>query len=141
VRGLRLCTVLSAGLFAAPVLAQRENTAPELFSAGYLAQVLGSLLLVVLCLFVVMLLLRRVNRFGQAGASPLRVLGSASVGTREKVVLLATGREQILLGVAPGNVRTLHVFETPVVDESESAQGGGEFARVLRAAVPGRGAR
>jgi flagellar protein FliO/FliZ len=141
VKGLRFCVVLPLASLAAPVLAQRENGAPELFSAGYLAQVLGSLLLVVLCLVVVMFLLRRVNRFGQAGGAPLRVLGSASVGTREKVVLLATGREQILLGVAPGSVRTLHVFETPVVDEAENLQGGSEFARVLRSAVPGRGGR
>ena len=134
---------LAAPGLAMPAFAQLgERTGPELFSAGYLAQVLGSLVLVVLCLLGVIFLLRRMNRLGQGGSTPLRVLGSASVGTREKVVLLAAGREQLLLGVAPGSVRTLHVFTEPVIDEA--TLGGAaprDFASVLRSANPLSGGR
>ncbi len=135
--------VLAAVAPCAPAMAQRaERAAPELFSAGYLAQVLGSLALVVLCLVGVIFLLRRVNRIGQSGGAPLRVLGSASVGTREKVVLLAAGGEQLLLGVAPGSVRTLHVFAEPVVDEAALPRGSQrDFASVLRNANPLSGGR
>ncbi|MEQ8515125.1 MAG: flagellar biosynthetic protein FliO [Chromatocurvus sp.] len=134
---------LAVSVASAPALAQRaERVAPELFSAGYLAQVLGSLVLVVLCLVGVIFLLRRVNRIGQSGGAPLRVLGSASVGTREKVVLLAAGGEQLLLGVAPGSVRTLHVFAEPVIDEAAlSRTSGHDFASVLRSANPLSGGR
>ena len=134
---------LAASVAATPALAQQAGrAAPELFSAGYLAQVLGSLVLVVLCLVAVIFLLRRVNRIGQSGAAPLRVLGSASVGTREKVVLLAAGGEQLLLGVAPGSVRTLHVFAEPVVDEDAlSPAPQRDFASVLRSANPLSGGR
>lgn len=50
-----------------------------------------------------------VKRFGgPIGASgPFKVLGSASLGGRERVVLLQVGEEQILLGVAPGSVTHL----------------------------------
>ena len=89
-----------------------------------------------MCLFAVIFLLRRVNRMGPgAAAGPLRVIGSASVGAREKVVLVAAGERQLLLGVAPGAVRTLHVFEEPVaVNEGEAP--ALDFAAVLRAANP-----
>ena len=110
--------------------------APELFSAGYLAQVLGSLLLVFACLFVLVFLLRRFNRVGGGAGSALRVLGTTSVGQREKVVLLQAGGEQMLIGVAPGSVRTLHVFPEPVVSVTSEAAPAPDFAAVLRAANP-----
>ena len=57
---------------------------PELFTAGYLVQVIGSLLLVFICLFAVVYFLRRFNGVGGASGSVLRVLGSASVGQKKK---------------------------------------------------------
>ncbi|MEM8942097.1 MAG: hypothetical protein AAGC91_08065, partial [Pseudomonadota bacterium] len=55
------------------------SSVPELFTPTYVMQVLGSLLLVVLCLFAVILLLRRFNRIGSVTGIPLKVLASASV--------------------------------------------------------------
>ncbi|MEM8942596.1 MAG: flagellar biosynthetic protein FliO, partial [Pseudomonadota bacterium] len=100
----------------------------------YVMQVLGSLLLVVLCLFAVILLLRRFNRIGSVTGIPLKVLASASVGQRERVVLVEAGEEQLLLGVAPGSVRMLHRLPEPVV--SDAAANTPDFANVLRAANP-----
>jgi flagellar protein FliO/FliZ len=138
--------IAAASGFALPAAAQERsivnaNAAPELFSAGYLAQVLGSLLLVFICLFAVIYLLRRVNRVGGSANSALRVIGSASVGQREKVVLIEAGKEQLLLGVAQGSVRTLHVFSEPVIDAGAVDNSAPDFASVLRAANPlgGRG--
>ncbi len=108
----------------------------ELFSAGYLAQVLGSLVLVFVCLFAVVYMLRRFNGVRIGPGTPLRVLGSASVGQREKVVLIEAGKEQLLLGVAQGSVRTLHVFDEPVLTAEAGEQSRPEFAAVLRAANP-----
>ncbi len=134
----------SATAFAQDVTGQVESrasvvnatTPPELFSASYLAQVLGSLLLVFVCLFGVVYLLRRFNgvRIGQG--SVLRVLGSANVGQREKIVLIEAGKEQLLLGVAQGSVRTLHVFDEPVVQMDEGEASPSDFAAILQAANP-----
>ena len=54
---------------------------------------------------------------GQAGGT-LRILGGLSLGTREKLVLVKVGETQLLLGVAPGQVRKLHVLDTPIAQES-----------------------
>ena len=120
-------------LLAAPFARGASAAAPDVLSPGYAAQVLGSLLLVLLCLAVVIWLLRRVNRAGGAGGGSLRVLGTASVGVREKVVLLAAGDRQLLLGVAPGSVRTLYVFDEPVAAGTAAPGAGGrqDFAGLL----------
>ena len=138
----RPAVLCSALLLAHSASAQEDpgvvgvSAAPELFSASYLFQVLGSLLLVFVCLFAVIALLKRFNRIGGAQGGALRVLGSASVGQREKVVLLDAGGEQLLIGVAPGSVRTLHVFPEPIAELGEAGAPGVEFASVLRAANP-----
>lgn len=112
------------------------STAPELFSAGYLAQVLGSLLLVFVCLLGVIYFLKRMNRVGGGSGNVLRVLGSAGVGQREKVVLIEAGGEQLLIGVAQGSVRTLHVFAEPIVDTQDDEHEVPNFAAVLNAVNP-----
>lgn len=136
-RGLTLIALL---LIPAHLLAEAPPGAealPELFSVAYLARVLGSLLLVFTGLFAVIFVLRRVNRLGPDAAGPLRVIGAASVGQREKLVLVAVGERQLLLGVAPGAVRTLHVLEEPVAAHEGGAPAV-DFAALLRRAAPPR---
>lgn len=59
----------------------------------------------------------------------LRVLESLPVGAKERVVLIALGDRQLLLGVAPGSVRTLQILDTPVAEPPASAPLG--FSQVL----------
>lgn len=127
-------TLVALLLIPAHLLAEAPpgtEALPELFSVAYLARVLGSLLLVFTGLFALILLLRRVNRTGPDAAGPLRVIGAASVGQREKLVLVAVGERQLLLGVAPGAVRTLHVLEEPVAAHEGGAPAL-DFAALLR---------
>jgi len=137
-------TMLPVALLARDAAAQQAVNAtppPQLFSAGYIAQVLGSLALVFVGIFLVVFLLRRVNRIGGGAGSALRVLASASVGQRERVVLLEVGEEQLLIGVAPGSVRALHTLERPIeTPDQRSLQQPADFASLLRAAAPRSGA-
>lgn len=66
-------------------------------------------------------LLKRSGRFQLAAGGGLRVLGGLSMGTRERVVLLQVGETQLLLGVAPGRVQTLHVLEQPLETQKSAA--------------------
>jgi len=78
-------------------------------------------------------LLKRSGRFQIAGGG-LRVLGGLSMGTRERVVLLQVGETQLLLGVAPGRVQTLHVLEQPL-DFGKPVTGSGfsdQLSRILK---------
>jgi len=94
--------------------------APEIFSSGYLLQVFLSLFFVIGLLFAVLWVLRRVNGLGRGMAGQLRVIASVGLGQRERAVLISAGKQQILLGVAPGSVTKLHVFEEPLVQELPS---------------------
>jgi flagellar protein FliO/FliZ len=58
--------------------------------------------------------LRRLGRVPGASSGVVRILGGASLGPRERVVLIEVGRTQLLVGLAPGRVQTLHVLDEPV---------------------------
>lgn len=107
--------------------------------AGDVLQVFIALIFVLLLIGLTAWLLRRfsVNGFSRPGA--LRMLASISVGQRERIVLVQAGETQLLLGVAQGSVRTLHVFDKPVMLDNGGAQGGERFAERLAAALHRRG--
>jgi len=50
----------------------------------------------------------------------IKSLASLSLTTREKVCLIEVAGKQLLVGVAPGNVNSLHVFEEPIEVKQEN---------------------
>ncbi len=74
-------------------------------------------------------LLKRTGKLQMAAGGGLKVLGGLSMGSRERVVLLQVGETQLLVGVAPGRVQTLHVLDQPL--EAAARPGGGKFAEQL----------
>ena len=105
-------------LIALPTQADADAVATEvgssLFTGDYLLQVVGSFFLVICVLLAVMLLLKRFNTVGTSKGGYIEILASAPLGQRERAVLLQVGEEQILVGVAPGNVTTLHHISHPI---------------------------
>ncbi len=105
-------------LIALPAQADADTVATEvgssLFTGDYLLQVVGSFFLVICVLLAVMLLLKRFNTVGTSKGGYIEILASAPLGQRERAVLLQVGEEQILVGVAQGNVQTLHHVSHPV---------------------------
>ena len=96
--------------FAAPKAAESVPAA----SAGSLAQVTLSLVLVLAAVFAAAWLVRRLRNFGRPGAGAIEVVADIALGTKERAVLVQVGSQQLLLGVAPGRVNTLHVLTEPV---------------------------
>lgn len=94
----------------------------------------GGLVLVLALIMGVAWLVRRYGHFNAAHAGQLKVLGGVSVGTREKVVLLKAGQHHLLLGVAPNQVSTLHVFERGEIDEIQT-ETRTDFSDSLRQAL------
>lgn len=101
----------SAAAAVWPVAAQAADPS----AVGGIAQTLLGLIAVLAAIVGVAWLLRRVGRLPSGAQSVIRVLGGASMGARERVVLVQVGETQMLLGVAPGRVQALHVFAQPVV--------------------------
>ncbi|MGH8466266.1 MAG: flagellar biosynthetic protein FliO [Pseudomonas sp.] len=64
----------------------------------------------------------------------IRIRSVTSLGNRERLALVQVGDKQILLGVSPGRINTLHVFDEDVV--GTNAQPGvpasGSFAARLQ---------
>ena len=96
----------------------------SLLTGDYLLQIVGSFFLVICVLLAVLALLKKYNAVGPASGGHLRILDTAQLGQREKVVLLQVGNEQVLVGVASGSVNCLHslsdLVSTPEDDVSRS---------------------
>jgi len=106
---------------------------PALSTGSYLQVILG-LVFVVLLIFALAWLVRRMGRLQSVIGGSMKLLGGLSLGQRERAVLVQIGETQMLLGVAPGSVRTLHVFDEPVVSATASPKGG-SFADKLNAVL------
>lgn len=83
-------------------------------SSGSLLQVTLGLLTVLAVIVGIAWILRRYGRIRSEASGSLKILGGLFIGPRERVVLLQVGDTQLLVGVAPGRVQTLHVLDTPL---------------------------
>ncbi|PAU65672.1 flagellar biosynthetic protein FliO [Pseudomonas sp. PIC25] len=130
-RLLFLFLVLPLGALAAEPAAQAAApVAANGGVGGQLAQLLLGLLLVVGLIFLLGWLLRRVQRIGPRGGQVIKLLASQPLGARERLLLVQVGSEQILLGLTPGRISTLHVLSEPVhLPDAEPATP--EFAQRL----------
>ena len=96
--------------FAAPAAAVASDPA----GAASLAQVTVSLLLVLTAVVAAAWVVRRVRGLGRFGSQAITVIADVGLGPKERAVLVQVGNQQLLLGVAPGRVSTLHVLTQPV---------------------------
>lgn len=137
-------TTVAIAAVCVPFAARAAETAPKAGKAAPALEPLatGGLLNMLLGLIVVLALiaglawmLRRSGALQGDAAGTLRILGGLSMGARERVVLVQVGDTQLLLGVAPGRVQTLHVLEEPVVPGEAGRPAAGSFAASLGAAL------
>jgi len=112
----------------------------EPIGAGNYIQMFFGLFIIVALIFGMAWFMRRMGSISGMSSGNLKVLGGISVGQRERVVLVQAGETQLLVGVAPGAVRTLHVLDEPVLSSqnSNSSEPSG-FADKLHAAIKSRG--
>ena len=106
----------------------------------------GSLIQVFLGLVVVLVLMAAaawaLKRFGVAratGMAPVRVVGGASLGGRERVVVVEAGDQWIVVGVAPGRVNALGTMpKREIAAGTAAVPTGGNFASWLRQSLERR---
>jgi len=97
-----------------------------------LTSVMFSLVLVVSIIFLIAWSMRRMGGKVFKTNSSIKILSGISMGSREKVVLVQVGKEQLLLGVAPGRVQTLHVLQEPIEAGDVSDGQDASFASRLK---------
>ncbi len=101
------------GLLLYPSLTCAQASAADSpgVSGTALAQILLVLTLIVALLFAGAFLLRRLNQGGHFGnAGPLRIVSALMVGTRERIVLIEVGESWLVVGIVPGQIKTLHTL-------------------------------
>ena len=98
----------------------------------YLLQLLSGMAIVIASIVLLAWFARKMNRFSTSSDGSLQILGGLSMGSRERIVLIEVAGEQLLLGVSPGRINTLHVLENGI-DRSKTApaKGAGLFSNHL----------
>ena len=113
-----MLAVLPASLFAQSTAAE----APGVSGAAILQMLLG-LMLIIGLLFFGAYFLRKLNggkSFGNTG--PLKIVGGLMLSTRERIVLVEVGDTWVVVGIVPGQIKTLHTLpkgELPATNSGE----------------------
>lgn len=104
---------ITALLFSSNAAMALEAPRPiqPVVGTGSLVQITFSLLLVLVAIVALAWLLKRMNLVQQGAGSLLKVIGSIAIGQRERVVLIEVNDTWLLVGVGPGQIRTLHTME------------------------------
>ncbi|WP_373020403.1 flagellar biosynthetic protein FliO [Thiomicrorhabdus sp.] len=126
-----LAYLISPSGFAQDAVKAGESVAQP---SDYFGQIMLSLVLVLLIIFISAWLLRRYGRFPGVADGNLKVIGALSVGQRERILLLQVGKEQLLVGVTSSKITTLHQLDEPVLVKS-SEPVSGSFAQRLQEAL------
>jgi len=139
----KLFTSILFSLSSFQVLAEEKiitSLAQEPVGVGDYFQMIFGLLIVVGLIVGMAWFMRRMGNMNGMTAGNLKVLGGISVGQRERVVLVQAGETQLLVGVAPGQIRTLHVMDEPIANATEvNTKASSSFADKLHAAIKNRG--
>ena len=128
-----------AAILSAPVTAAASASpigmTGEIMDGSFMLQFLVGLGVVVLCIIGLAWLLKRAGGLQSSAHGALRVIDGVALSTRERLVLVQVGEEQVLLGVAPGRVNRLHVLAEPLQTQDAKAGSENGFAARLREAV------
>ena len=92
-------------ILAAPVASADFN------AAGELVRVILSLAGIIAMIFVAGWVTRRLQRRPGAAGRRIRCVESFAVGARERLLLLDADGKRLLIGIGPGGMRTLHVYD------------------------------
>lgn len=104
----------------------------------YLGQIVISLFLIILIIFISAWLLKRYNKLTGVTNGSLQVLGMLAVGQREKILLVQVGKKQLLLGATTSKITTLHELEEPIELEDKSSNLTVSFYERLQDAIKQR---
>lgn len=112
-------------------------------SSGSIVQILFSLMLVLAVIVLVGWLLKRMNLTQQNSGSHLKMLGGIAIGQRERIVLVEIDETWLVIGVGPGQIRTLHTLPRPEGSDGnnvvqQARPGDGKFAALLSSVIRNR---
>lgn len=129
-----VCCLSSA--YATEVARPAYIPPPPAVSSGNIAQIIFSLLLVLAAIVLVGWMLKRMNVAQQGSVKLLKVLGAVPIGQRERIVLVEIKDTWLVVGVGPGQIRTLHSlpkmeYSATDLQHTEAQSSGTKFSSLL----------
>ena len=114
-------------LVVEPTLAQdAENvtTALDPVSSSYLFKLTLGLVFIVLLIFGLAWAMKKMQLTQHSNNGLINIVSAISVGHRDRIALIQVGKEQVLVGLTPGRMQTLHTLKQPIEidDKSSSTQ-------------------
>lgn len=131
-KGLALLVLLQPAILLAQE-AEIASEAPTRSAPDTMVTLLSlgaGLLAVIALIFGCAWIIRRMTGLTGVNNRSMKVVSVMTLGTRERVALVDVAGTQILLGITPSSIRTLHVFDEPVVTPGEG--GSSDFAKRLQ---------
>jgi len=110
-----------------------DSVAGGASTLGALGTSLFALLLVVGLILALAWLLRRLPGAALRGHGELRVVASLAVGMKERVLVIAAGEAQLVVGVTPERITLLHKLEKPLAEDAPARP---DFRALLRGGLP-----
>ena len=109
---MRAAALLAAAIGGSAAAEEGARGAARLggASAPQVLEAVAGLAVVLVVIFALAWAVRRFARLPGGGKGLVRIVGGVALGSRERAVVVAVGGTRLLLGVAPGQVRMLHVL-------------------------------
>ena len=104
----------------------------KLSGSAHLAQVFIALVLVLLLILALGWLLKRVSQTQAMGGKQIKLVAHLPLGNRERIALIDVAGQQLVVGITPQNIQTLHTFDEPVVDINQQKVKPSEFSQRLK---------
>jgi flagellar protein FliO/FliZ len=128
---------------ALPAAAQALPAAPSSpSSAGSLLQTTLALAFVLALLVGLAWLLKRYGPKSMGSSSAVRLVGSLSVGTRERILVVEVGEQWIVVGASPGRMNALATMprqqQDEIADHPQPGLAGANFAEWFKQTIEKR---
>lgn len=115
-------TLLSVFLLGLPLVGWSAEALTKPSTAAALMQTLVGLGVVVALILTLAWVSRHLSGGRLGNTSFMKILAVQPLGAREKIILVDVAGQQMMLGVTPGRIVTLHVFDEPVLQVPEAAE-------------------
>ena len=111
-----------------------EAEAPGV-SAGSFLQAMLALAVIVALLLGTAWMARKVSGGKAFGLRGMTVVGGIALGPRERIVLVEVGETWLVIGIVPGQIRTLHQMPKGCLPTAESGSPDTPFAHWLKSVI------
>lgn len=133
----RSSTLMLISLSTSEIVAASTSLTQNTFEISPFIKMFFGLVFVIALIFFVAWITRKLKLMQHFTTGyQIKNLATLSLGTREKICLIEVGDKQVLVGVAPGRVNQLHVFEEEIKPTTaETTNVNNQFANVFKNAL------